>query len=215
MVDKETMLIKHNEYIKYFDKCEEIKIKNNELQNKVVLTISTALFGIIITSLDKIIPLMLSIACLKYLFIGLIISNALVIVSIFASIYYANKGIDISIKNAKAYYLNRGEMKEDKYSKLATKLRYLYIIFICIVIAIFVIILTIILLSKDYKMDKNKSKELSLCMESLTAPAIPVSFYDSEIQSQINYIRADSNLNGINIQQEDNQTKNNNTKEDN
>ncbi|HED6686377.1 TPA: hypothetical protein ACOS47_001669 [Campylobacter jejuni] len=215
MVDKETMLNKYNEYIKYFDKCEEIKIKNNELQNKVVMTISTALFGIIITSLDKIIPLMSSITCLKYLFIGLIIFNALVIVSIFASIHYANKGIDISIKNAETYYLNTGEMKEDKYSKLATKLRYLYIIFICIVITIFVIILTIILLSKDYKMDKNKSKELSLCMESLTAPTIPISFYDNEIQSQINYIRADSNSNGSNIQQEDNQTKNNNIKKDN
>ncbi|EAL8577321.1 hypothetical protein DYR41_08130 [Campylobacter jejuni] len=215
MVDKETMLNKHNEYIKYFDKCEEIKIKNNELQNKVVMTISTALFGIIITSLDKIIPLMSSIICLKYLFISLIIFNALVIVSIFASIHYANKGIDISIKNAETYYLNTGEMKEDKCSKLATKLRYLYIIFICIVITIFVIILTIILFSKDYKMDKNKSKELSLCMESLTAPKIPISFYDSKIQSQINYIRTDSNSNEITIQQEDNQTKDNNTKEDN
>lgn len=214
MVDKETMLNKYNEYIRYFDKCEEIKIKNNELQNKIVLTISTALFGIIITSLDKIIPLMLSIIYLKYLFIALIIFNTFVIFSIFASIYYANKGIDISVKNAETYYLNTGEMKEDKYSKFATKLRYLYIIFICIVIAIFVIILTIVLLSKDYKMDKNKSKELSLCMESLTAPTIPISFYDSEIQSQINYIRADNNLNR-NIQQEDNQTKNNNIKEDN
>lgn len=64
-------------------------------------------------------------------------------------------------------------------------------------------------------MDKNKSKELSLCMESNTAPGIPISFYDSKIQSQIKDIRADSNLNGINIQQEDNKTKNNNTKEDN
>ncbi|WP_426704799.1 hypothetical protein [Campylobacter coli] len=56
MIDKETMLNKYNEYIEYFNRCEEIKNKNNELQNKVVLTISTALFGIIITSLDKIIP---------------------------------------------------------------------------------------------------------------------------------------------------------------
>ncbi|EAK8709609.1 hypothetical protein ACPES9_001671 [Campylobacter jejuni] len=215
MIDKETMLNKYNEYIEYFNRCEEIKNKNNELQNKVVLTISTALFGIIITSLDKIIPLISSVICLKYLFIVLIIFNALVIVSIFASIYYANKGIDIASKNAEAYYLNTGEIKEDKCSKLATKLRYLYVIFICIVVTIFVIILTIILLSKDYKMDKNKSEELSLCMESLTAPTIPISFYDSRIQSQINYIRADSNLNGVNIQQEDNQTKNDNTKEDN
>ena len=214
-IDKETMLFRYNEYIKYFDKCDELKIKNIELQNKIVLTISAALFGIIMTSVDKIMPLISSTACLKYLFFGLIFFNALVIGSVLASIHCANKGINIAIKKAEKYYLNIGEMKEnkkmkeDKYSKMATKLRFLCTILICIIMAIFVIIVTGILFSKDYNMDKNKSEKLSLCLESFTAPGIPRSFYDSKIQNQI---KVDVNSNGINMQQtSNNQTSNNQT----
>lgn len=38
--------------IKYTDHCNELKNKNTGLQDKIVVTVSTALFGIIIGAID-------------------------------------------------------------------------------------------------------------------------------------------------------------------
>lgn len=110
MVSEEEMKTRFDEYKKYIDKCDEVKAKNIELQNKIVMTISTALFGIIITSLDKIMPLLYT-TCLKVLFICLVIFNLLTIFFIFISIYFANKSIGIHINDAKPHYVGIGEYK--------------------------------------------------------------------------------------------------------
>lgn len=213
MVSEEEMKTRFDEYKKYIDKCDEVKAKNIELQNKIVMTISTALFGIIITSLDKIMPLLYT-TCLKVLFICLVIFNLLTIFFIFISIYFANKSIGIHINDALKHYIYAEEYKEDKYGKLAKKFRHWYVIFICIVIIIFAIMLISILFSKDDKMSKDNKEELVVSSEHYDAPTMTLSFYDSKIQSQIIKTKTDSNLKGVNTQQENNQAQASNIKED-
>lgn len=212
MVSEEEMKTRFDEYKKYIDKCDEVKAKNIELQNKIIMTISTALFGIIITSLDKIMPLLFT-TCLKVLFTCLVIFNLLTIFFIFISIFCANKSIGIHINDALKHYIYAEEYKEDKYGKLAKKFRHWYVIFICIVITIFAIMLISILFSKDNKMNKDNKEELVVLLE-YDAPTMTLSFYDSKIQNQITKTKIDSNLSRVNTQQENNQAQDSNIKKD-
>ncbi|EOJ1653503.1 hypothetical protein ACM2AT_000700, partial [Campylobacter jejuni] len=65
-------------YANYYNYCRDCRQKNIEFQNKVIITISTALYGLIVSSLDKIL-LLLDTSFLKICFIILIVLNAFVI----------------------------------------------------------------------------------------------------------------------------------------
>ncbi|EJI8640962.1 hypothetical protein NET59_001801, partial [Campylobacter jejuni] len=93
--------IKEKDYdttIKYIEWCNELKNKNIELQDKIVMTISTALFGIIIVNLDKI-SLLYTHPWTKILFITLIISNSVTIIFLLISLKIANKSIENDIES--------------------------------------------------------------------------------------------------------------------
>ncbi|EOI2811422.1 hypothetical protein ACMHS3_001687, partial [Campylobacter jejuni] len=45
-------------YANYYNYCRDCRQKNIEFQNKVIITISTALYGLIVSSLDKILLLL-------------------------------------------------------------------------------------------------------------------------------------------------------------
>ena len=55
-------------------------------------------------------------------------------------------------------------------------------------------------------MNKDKKEELVVSLE-YDAPTMTLSFYDSKIQSQIIKTKTDSNLKGVNTQQENNQAQ--------
>ena len=144
-------------YTNYYNYCRDCRQKNIEFQNKVIITISTALYGLIVSSLDKIL-LLLDTSFLKICFIILIVLNAFVILFIFGSIFFANKGFKLNMeKKAKLIYLYGKQVKNlSCYDKIAIIFRNLYLLLTCLEVIILAVIISNIVL-KEYKMDDEKN----------------------------------------------------------
>lgn len=140
---KEEEKAKYDRYIRYESYCKELRDKNIALQDKIVITISSALFGIIITSLDKLLPLFDTFK-LNCFLIPLVVANALTICFFLVSIHFAKEGLKNSIDNAKINYREKGEIGEIKvnqYTKYAELFQNIYLFLFGIVIIIFAIML--------------------------------------------------------------------------
>lgn len=144
MRNKIWIMIKE-EYIINYRYFNELRDKNTALQNKIVITISSALFGIIITSLDKLLPLFDTF--LNYFFIALVVANALTIYLILVSILFANKALEIAIDNAKAKYHQQKVEKNNQWKECAKKCQCAYLFSFGITIFIFAIMLIYIFLN--------------------------------------------------------------------
>lgn len=134
----------YDRYIRYESYCKELRDKNIALQDKIVITISSALFGIIITSLDKLLPLFDTFKKLNCFFILLVVVNALTICFFLVSIHFAKKGLKNSIDNARINYREKGEIGEIKvnqYTKYARRFQNIYLLLFAAVNVIFAIML--------------------------------------------------------------------------
>ncbi|HEF4477681.1 TPA: hypothetical protein SAK48_001815 [Campylobacter jejuni] len=183
--------IKEKDYdttIKYIEWCSELKNKNIELQDKIVMTISTALFGIIIVNLDKI-SLLYTHPWTKILFITLIISNSVTIIFLLISLKIANKSIENDIESVYNNTIKR------KYYFIAKWTQYIYLFSFAFVTIIFCIILCIVSY-KELTMDKKQENNvIHICNESYLGTSKPILFSDylSKQNNQENNNKINSN----------------------
>lgn len=103
----------------FVNKNYEAKVKNTDNQDKIIIAISSALFGVLLASLDK--DMFIDNQSAKVLLVILLISNTLTLVLSLLSLVLANIAIDK--ENAKLYsLLYSKENKETKnYCKVVGK----------------------------------------------------------------------------------------------
>ena len=95
----------YNNFVRKSDKRTTLNLKT---QNKILLLVSSALFGLITFLLEK----SQGNSCLTWL----IVSNALSLVFALLSLYCGNKDIEMGIEYAKKYYLEEKECFFNKKS---------------------------------------------------------------------------------------------------
>lgn len=87
---------KYQEFCRFVEKCDETKEKNNQSQDKIVIAISSSLFGLLLAMHDKI--LSVQIGCFSEWLKIIIISNGLTLLLAIISYSIANLAIDKKIQ---------------------------------------------------------------------------------------------------------------------
>lgn len=98
------------EFREYRIKLYESKEKNIDSENKVILSISSALFGLLLAMSDK-----FSTSCVKNLLVILIISNTLTIIITLISFSFGNKTIDEKMDYVSKFIMQEKDINEYDY----------------------------------------------------------------------------------------------------
>lgn len=132
MNDEKLTEKEYQNFIEFRNSCEDTKEKNNQSQDKMVVAISSALFGILLAIVDK--KLLAQIP--HILFGALIVSNALTLICALVSYSTANMAISKKIQIA----LHKG--REKNYWEFATKcLNIGYVVATCTTIILLAIVM--------------------------------------------------------------------------
>lgn len=121
---------------KYRDNCRETEMENHRAQDKAVMTISSALFGLLLTMYDK-----LNGQCqVNILLKLLVVTNALTLIMSILAFSVANKATDENLQ----FYLQRKQNHNGCWEIIADFLNYGYLITTCLSIIILSIIMCMI-----------------------------------------------------------------------
>ena len=121
--------------------CEFLKNKNSDTQDKIIMTISSALFGILLAIFDK--DLLDKSQISSCLFCILILSNALTLILSLVAFYTGNKSLDKFVENEKVRLIENKQDKMENCWACATKfLNKAYLSTTCVT----VVTLTVIML---------------------------------------------------------------------
>lgn len=127
-------------YESFFKDAMNRAKSNQEAQDKMILTISAALFGIMPFILEKLQP-----TCFNKVFIFIfLLSNTLCLISVILSFWFCAKGNMKDVKFAEKYYLQGKEKsfnKKSKWTKYGEKCNQLSLISIIIVFIVFAIMM--------------------------------------------------------------------------
>lgn len=120
--------------------CDAFKQKNLDGQDRLIITISSALFGLLLAIFDK--DLLDKSQISSCLFKILIISNALTLILSLISFYTGNKSLDKIVKNKKAHLLeNKQDKMENCWACVTEFLNKAYSSTTCVTIATLAIIM--------------------------------------------------------------------------
>ena len=114
--------------------------KNIDGQDKMVMSISSALFGILLAIFDK--DLLIKGQISSCWFKILILSNALTLILVLVSFYMGNKSLDKIVENARVYLLKNKQRKmKNHYACIANTLNKVYSSTTCVTVATLAIIM--------------------------------------------------------------------------
>ena len=120
--------------------CDAFKQKNIDGQDKMVMSISSALFGILLAIFDK--DLLIKSQISSCWFKILILSNALTLILVLVSFYMGNKSLDKIVENARVYLLKNKQRKmKNHYTCIANTLNKVYLSTTCVTVATLAIIM--------------------------------------------------------------------------
>lgn len=120
--------------------CDAFKQKNIDGQDKMVMSISSALFGILLAIFDK--DLLIESQISSCWFKILILSNALTLILVLVSFYMGNKSLDKIVENARVYLLKNKQRKmKNYYACIANTLNKVYLSTTCVTVATLAIIM--------------------------------------------------------------------------
>lgn len=106
-------------YLEHRKICFATRNKNIESQDKIIITVSSALFGILLTIFDK--NMIADNECARMLLAVLLISNTLTLLLALLSFSCANKAINKKIKIAESYLLRKGKRETQNGWEFVTK----------------------------------------------------------------------------------------------
>lgn len=125
---------------KMIDDCNALRAKNIEGQEKMVIAISSALFGLLLAIFDK--DLLDKSQISSYLFCVLILSNAVALIFALFSFYTGNKALDRVADSAKASYndTNKQPETENCWEHITEILNKISLFATCVTVAMLAII---------------------------------------------------------------------------
>lgn len=97
-------------YNDFTNKCYEAKVKNTDNQDKIIIAISSGLFGILLASLDK--DMFVDNQCAKALLVALLVSNTLTLILSLLSLVLANKAIDKKVEIINSYFNSKEKIEK-------------------------------------------------------------------------------------------------------
>lgn len=122
---------------KYKDNCRETEMENNKFQDKAVMTISSALFGLLLTMHDKLEGYLCQVSVLLKC---LVIINALTLIMSILAFSAANKATSEKLQ----FYLKEKSSYNECWDIITDFLNYGYLLTTCLSIIILSIIMCII-----------------------------------------------------------------------
>ncbi len=120
-------------YLEHRKICFATRNKNIESQDKIIITVSSALFGILLTIFDK--NMIANNECARILLVILLVSNTFTLFLALLSFSCANKAINKKIEIAESYLLHKGKREIKNCWECVTKcLNFACIVATCITI---------------------------------------------------------------------------------